>query len=260
MSESESETETEKLLQTISDETGGQYTPEQVKNVLSRMYDLDVSDLSEDDARKMREAWEDQNVGEIVEVLQDNDVPDDLIQQFRDMAEESMEPAEPADDAEPASGSASGESVTRDEVREMIAKETPSAREIADEIKRDMGGGPQGGAAAAGAQGGSGGADMDPQQQMALKLVTEYLSGGGGGQAAKLGEKFQEKALESAMQRMFAPDPFDIARQQWAKKHADKLADDEEIQEMMGLNMFEEDDGDDDTDDEKSEGGSFWNF
>jgi hypothetical protein len=243
--DSELDDEVAEMLEAIA---GDQYSPEGAATILERTYGIDVSDMDSDDAVKMRESWEEGDVDGMVDVLEEYDVDDELIEQFETMAR-SQAPSPSDGDASPSpngdspSASAESDSPSREEVQQMIRQETPDAQEIVDMLKSEIQQPQQ-------AQQGEGGGEgqMNPQQQMALKLLTEHLGGGGGGEMAKLGQQFQKAAMSQYLNKLQRPSLGDLIEKRIYEDVADEYAEEykQEIFEgdpMEELESDEEGDG-----------------
>lgn len=257
MATSEIHDELDELLADWSDEAG--MTKDQLITMLNRAYGLDPAEMSDEHAERFVAAVEDEDVDEIKSVLSDHGLDDETIEQLEQQfaaqraERDSDEGNEVSGDVSQPDG-ASGDGLTeaqRREVQQVVQQNVPSSQEIAQDIQNELSAG-----------GGGEGGQSDQQSQMAMQLAQSFLqSQQGGGQAAKVGEMFEKKAMESAMQKMFAPDPFDIMRKKWAYEQAQKFSDSDEMPEWMDLqenmdmdlNIVE----DDDEDDEDSRGWSF---
>jgi hypothetical protein len=257
----------EPLQEFISDLTSGTHiSGGQAIDMIESQYGLDVSEVSHDDAQRFVDAFKGGDEDTVREVMDEYDVDEKYVDRFVDEMEFVQEQQEKSDDPtssdEPdnAELSSNGSKPTATEtgglndkqaqqVEEIVSRNSPNADEIVSKLESRLqsGGGGDGGQSQQAQQG----AQTD-QTTMAAKAIMEYLNRDQADPAAaQLGQKFQEKAMESAMQKMFAPDPFDIMRKKWAYKQAKKMEADDDLQEMM-TGDFDLEEPDDD------ESGGFW--
>lgn len=256
--------ELESLIDTWSEEL--EIPKSQILSQLERGYNLDLTEIEDEDAEKFAESFREGDTDTTTELLEKYGVPDDAIEQFETQMQAMMDTAgasggdetgngdSPSPSPSPSGGggaSAGGDGLTesqRQEVTDIVQQASPSADQIAAQLENRMGG------AGGGGDDGGGGMDGQTQQMLAQAISQKFLQGGG--QAAEIGQMFQKKAMENAAQKMFAPDPFDIMRQKWAQKQAEKW-DDDEMPDWMGMEDL--DMGLSEEDDDEDEGG-FWNL
>ena len=229
----------------------------QAITLLKTQYGFDATEVSEDDAEAFVEAFEDGDKDATVEVLEANGATAEQIDRITDHMEFAEEHAEeikesagddeknpteaPSSNGATPSNDSASSGPSHAEVRQMIREETPSAADIASEIKQGM----------AQESGGGGDGGVNPQQQMALKLITEHLgNSGGGGQMAELGQQFQKAAMSSYLKKLSRPSLGEIVEMRIYEDMADEYADEYKEKFFEGEPMDElaetDDDGDSD--------------
>lgn len=238
-----------------------------VVDQIERNYGIDLSDVPDEDAEKFVTAWNDKDPERIGEVLRDNGVDDDDVERFLEFVEDEStgngdstegnghdpdtEVSRTNTESDSGGSSDDTEYVTQAELDAALNQQADAiASQVASKLQSSASSGNQ--------QGQQGQPQNQTQAALAQALAQKFLNDGGSSQAAMLGEKLQSKAMESAMQRMFAPDPFDIMRQKWAMQQAEQFMEDDELKDMFGASgLYDMPDmpGDDDEDEES--GGLF---
>ena len=246
----------EEFISNIADGTG--FETGQVITYLDTQYGLDVTEVSEEDADKFVEAFDAGDEETVREILEEYDAGEENIEKFlgemefvqdtRDTIEQTPSPDTDTNGKEaPTTQKAdSGDGMSREEVRQMIRQETPSASQIASEIRSDM-------EQQSGGQG-QGDDGLSMQQQTALQLISQHLGNSGGGQMAELGQQFQKAAMNSYLKKLQKPTLGEIMEMKMYDKLADEYAD-EYAEELFDGDPLEElEEVDDDADDESGWG------
>lgn len=203
--------EQQQLLETFTE--GTELDPDTADQALQVQYNLDVRDMSDEDAREMRERFEEGDIDAVCEMLREYDVPDHLITQFKHtVSSDSTANEDGGDGTEDDQASTDADTggqaadVSADDVQQMIsdevARQTPNADEIAAQLKQQMGGGqaqapPQGG--------GEGG--QNAQQQMAMQLAQAFLQSqqSTASPFAQMGEQMAKMSMYQMAERMHKP-------------------------------------------------------
>lgn len=206
--------EVDELLSMISEKWD---KPEVVIEGIVTELGINLDDVPAKDAKAAMEASEDEDVDEFFRLLEKNSEEPEKVEQFRqqhfqegeseprDNSGGDSEDSEVESDSKPAAkavregatGGGGGDSPSRAEVQQMIQQATPSADEIVSQLKSEMGGQQQP-AADGGAQAG----EMNPQTEMALKLVAQHLGGGNESPYAEMMEEMQKDMMKSTMQQV----------------------------------------------------------
>lgn len=221
------------ILTDMADELGRDKA--EIVQFMDAMYDIDVTELDDEQAEKFETIYEDHDVELARELLSDLGLSEEDIESFVNeiQAASNFEGGSDDADAAPAgngqspspqpSGGASaapsgGEGglteAQRAEVAQIVQHSTPSADEIVSQLEEKMGGGGGGGAVA-----------QDEQSQLgSLISLAELFSGGGGGMG-ELGEQFHKAALNSYIKKLNRPSMGEIVEMRMYEKMADDVAD-----------------------------------
>lgn len=213
--------------------------PSFAKDQLERSFGLDFGQVSEEDQIAFAEAYQTGDDETQRELLLEYGVDEETIEQLEQQADEMTGDDTDADgeDDDPLADTSdaleNGESsdapareggLTEAEIDKKIEEAVPSARDIVNMLKDEMG-------ASAGGQGGGGGGGegggMNPQQQMALEFVKDFmLKEAGGGGAAELGEKVQEEAMKNVLRQFSKPSLGEIIEYKIYENISEDIADD----------------------------------
>jgi hypothetical protein len=203
-------------------------SPDQAQAMLDNV-GLDVTELSEDHATELVEAWEADDLDRVVEILEENDVD----QQFIDMLIPDSGGNSGGDDARPASdsGGASSGGLSENEIRSVVQDEM---NEVLGPLKNQLQSMSQ-----SGGQADSQGQGLTAQQQIAAQLAQSFMQQqAGGGAAAELGQQFQKVALSKMVKDMNKPDIGDLLE----RKYYEKVLGSEAVDDIYS-GLMPDDDG-----------------
>lgn len=207
---------------------------------------VDPTEITADQAKRMKKAVDDGDVDEYEAVLKDIGVPESFRSQIIEMVneragEEGGDVADAVrdategvtDDAPDETGS-DDDTLTRSEVRKMIRREVPDASSIASELEKKIGGGGGGGQQA---QAAPAPAENSQQRQAAIELAKMWIKKEqGGGQMASVAQQAQENMMQAFAQQakhMAQPSLGQKIGEQIDQKVANQKAD-EIVSEMFG--------------------------
>lgn len=231
----------------VSEIAEAQEIPEgMLQNQFERQMGIDLTEVSDEDAQRFVDAIEEDKFDSACDVLRDYGADDDSVETFREQMETIAEQQEENGDGETGNSTSEQSSETSGglseaEIDQKIQQATPTADEIANSLKDQLGGAVSGG-------GGNG----QPQQQegeqlgQLISLARLFADSGGGGAMSEMGEKATERVMERTMQRLAEPSFGErigkAIEQQVAEDVADNVSGDVDLefgQNGEGLNYGE---------------------
>lgn len=262
MTMSELHPDLEALVEDWADEFG--MTTDVVVQQIERQYGLTLADVEDDDAEAFAQAFEEGDADTIVDLLEQYDVDDDEIEQFRDMVDpDAGNGSGESSDASVSEASKNGDSPSGDAEyvtkQEFEAAKSEIANDTVRKLKSELGAGGGGGQQQAQQGGGGGGLDPGTQKVLAQAISQHFLGGGGGGQAAQLGEEVQKEAMKSFITDLRKPDFGDMLEAKFYKEALgsdvtddmmadlipDKQSSEDEMDPFEKLMVEQPDDGED---------------
>lgn len=216
-----------------------------LRQQFERNLGIDLSDVSDDDAETFIDALDNDEFDDACDVLREYGADDESITMFRQQMESVAESQSEGDSGNSDSAGSDSDSsgLSESEIDAKIQDATPSAEEIAGELKQQLGGGGGGGG------GGTPGREQptqSPQEQQGNQMgqllsLVQLMNDGGGG----LGDEFQEMAMKSFVADMRKPDLGDLLE----KKYYEQVLGSEAVDDIYGDLMPETPEGDEDEDD-----------
>lgn len=213
-----------------------------LRKQFERNLGIDLTEVTDEDAETFIDSIESDEFDEACDVLREYGADDESIEMFRQQMEAVADSQEAdsgnADSSEGSTSSGGSGGLSEAEIDEKIAKATPSASEIANEIKSNFGGG--------GGGGGGGGQPQEQQGNQMGQIMSLIQLMNDGGASSGLGQEFQEMAMKSFIADMRKPDLGDLLE----KQYYEEVLGSEAVEDIYGDYMPDAPDGDGEEDDD----------